>query len=172
MSRPTRTILVACVSASATIAWAAELPLGWTAREADLVIHEQSGARCPLELGGIRRTMIESKGEPDLGICYYADDKDHEGLLRVRQYVRGAGETPLAIQNDRVLMEPEGNERNVVSGVRGGPGPATNGTPTRQFVLTFKRNGLLIDCIGRQLASDQSKFDGDFAIACSGAQDD
>jgi hypothetical protein len=167
-----RPILLACITASATIASAAELPPGWAAREADLVVHEQSGAKCPLELSGIKRTAIEAKGAPDLGICYYADDKDHEGLLRVRQYVRGAGETPLAIKNDRVLMEPEGNERNAVSGVRSGPGPAKNGAPTRQFVLTFKRNGLLIDCIGRQLGSDQGGFDGDFAIACKRAQGD
>lgn len=149
-----------------TTALADDLPEGWSARADATLVHAQSGATCPLEIKGFKRVRIESKGAPDLGVCTYAGDQDREGLVRVRQYVRGAGETPLAAQNDRMLMEPPPGSNKVVAGQRVGPGPDRNGAPTQQFVLTVARNGLLIDCLGRQLRSESGMAAFDFAMAC------
>ncbi|MDZ4867732.1 MAG: hypothetical protein SGI91_10445 [Alphaproteobacteria bacterium] len=87
----------------------------------------------------------------------------------MRQYVPGLGDTPLAVQNDKMLMEPQSG-RKIVAGQRVGPGPDKNGAPTQQFVLTIARKGLLVDCITRQLKSDQGKDAMDFAFACSELQ--
>jgi len=150
----------------ATAALADALPPGWSAQPDGALAHGSSGATCPLALSGFNRMTIESKGAPDLGICTYAGDNGREGLIRVRQYVRGAGETPLAIQNDQMLMEPPSGGRQIASAIRSGPGPEKNGSKTQQFVLTIARNGLLIDCIGRWLQSDDSEIGSDFALAC------
>jgi hypothetical protein len=167
-----RTIAPAGIAllASHALALANDLPPGWTARDSTLVVHDQSGAKCPSEIGAAKRTKIESKGAPDLGICYYAGDFDREGLVRVRQYVRGAGETPLAIQNDRMLMEPPPGTPEIVSAQRVGPGPDKGGAPTQQSVITMKKGGLLVDCVSRKLAGDEGKFD--FALACSSLQNE
>ena len=158
-------IAVGSMVCATTVAFADVLPPGWAAREDGALVHQASGATCPAELGGLKRTQLDAKGAPDLGICGYSGDGDHEGLIRVREYVPGAGETPLAIQNDKMLMEPPLGSRNV-SGIRAGPGPDKNGVPTQQFVVTVTHNKLLIDCIGRQSRTDESKFASDFAIAC------
>ena len=55
-------------------------------------------------------------------------------------------------------------------GIRVGPGPEQNGAPTRQTVLTTANNGLLIDCVGRQLASDSSNAAFEFAQQCMSLQ--
>lgn len=154
----------------ATAALGDDLPPGWSARPDATLVHEQSGSSCPLELNGFKRTHIESKGAPDLGVCTYAGEQDREGLIRVRQYVRGAGETPLAAQNDQMLIEPPPGSPMIVAGQRIGPGPDRNGVPTQQFVLTIARNGLLIDCVGRQPKSDDGMVAFDFALACKGQQ--
>jgi hypothetical protein len=165
-----RTTASVCVAllASHAFALANDLPPGWTARDTTLIVHDQSGAKCPAEIAAAKLTKIESKGAPDLGICYYAGDNDREGLVRVRQYVRGIGETPLAIQNDRMLMVPPPGAPDIVSTQRVGPGPERRGAPTQQSVITMKKGGLLVDCVSRQLAGDQGKFD--FALACSNLQ--
>ena len=142
----------------------AGLPPGWSTKEDGAFVHAQSGATCPLTLGGLSRKDLRSAGEPDLGICFYADDKAHEGEVRVRQYVRGRGETPLAIRNDQMLMEPSPGSPKIVIGLRSGPGPERNGVRTSQSVLTKARGGLLIDCVEIQPADDQTKLD--FASAC------
>lgn len=164
-----RTALLASVliASTAALALAYALPEGWSQRDDGAFVHQASTAICPTELGGLKRTQLASNGPPDLGVCTYTGDADRIGLIRVRQYVRGAGETPLAVQNDQVLIEPKPGQPDVVAGYRAGPGPETNGKPTRQFVLTFTRaNKLLIDCIGRQLASDTTDTSPDFARAC------
>lgn len=145
------------------------LPQGWRTEDNTLV-HEQSGARCPAEIDGLVRKGITSGGTPDLGVCAYAGENDREGLIRVRQYVRGQGETPLAIQNDETLMEPQSGSRIPTMSMRSGPGPEKNGIASRQMVLTIARNGILIDCIGRQLASSQGDTSFEFAIKCKQAQ--
>jgi hypothetical protein len=150
----------------ATAALADALPAGWTSREDGAFVHQASGAACPAELGGLERTALEAKGAPDLGVCSYAGEQDREGQIRAREYVPGAGETPLAIQNDKTLMEPPSGDRKPMSAIRVGPGPDRNGAPTQQNVITLTRNGLLIDCIGRQPQSDTSKVAFDFALAC------
>jgi len=150
----------AAMSVSSTLT----LPPDWTQRDDGALVHGPSGARCPAELDGFKRIGLETKGAPDLGICKYAGEQDREGLIRVRQYVRDAGETPLAIQNDRMLIEPPPGSPQVVAGQRVGPGPEKNGAPTQQFVITLARKGLLVDCISRQLKTDDGKVD--FVIAC------
>ncbi|MFM9863164.1 MAG: hypothetical protein ACKVRO_06115 [Micropepsaceae bacterium] len=163
------------VSATASILLGASamtdpLPADWSPKADGTLNHGPSGAVCPVKLADFARTTIESKGAPDLGICTYAGGNNSEGLIRVRQYVRGQGETPLAIQNDEALIEPKPDTPNVVIGFRVGPGPEKNGAPTRQAVLTTANNGLLIDCIGRQLASDSSEAGFEFAQQCIGLQ--
>jgi hypothetical protein len=162
---PTLALAVASML-GAMAARADDLPAGWSARADATLVHEQSGTTCPPELAGFKRVQIDSKGAPDLGVCTYAGNPDLEGLIRVRQYVRGAGETPLAIQNDQTLMEPPPGSPQIVSAIRSGPGPEGNGAATQQFVITKKRNGLLVDCIGRQPRSDTGKGASDFALAC------
>jgi hypothetical protein len=151
--------------ALAAAAVAGTLPAGWSAREDGAVVHGPSGAVCPTEIAGFKRVGLDSKGAPDLGLCAYTGAQDREGLIRVRQYVPGVGESSLAIQNDKMLMEPQPG-RQIVAGQRVGPGPAKNGAPTQQFVLTIARKGLLVDCISRQLKSDEGKGAMDFALAC------
>lgn len=168
---PIAALVLATASMVGTaIAHADDLPSGWSARADATLLHQQSGATCPLELAGLKRVRIASNGAPDLGICTYAGEPDLEGLIRVRQYVRGAGETPMAIQNDQMIMEPPPGSPKIVSGIRMGPGPTRNGAATQQVVLTITLNGLLIDCIGRQLQSDDSKRGFEFASACTKRQ--
>lgn len=165
--------IVAITTATALITAAVAndpLPADWSAQPDGTLVHEPSGATCPLNVSGFPRTKIESKGAPDLGICPYTSENDREGLIRVRQYVRGAGETPLAIRNDEALIEPRPGTPNVVIAFRVGPGPEKSGAPTSQTVLTSASNGLLIDCVGRQLASDTSEAAFEFAQKCSSAQ--
>lgn len=159
-------LLLAAAAASHTM----PLPPGWGPFGESGLVHGESGAKCPLELASFKRTGIDSRGAPDLGICSYSGDNGREGLVRVRQYVRGQGDTPLAIQNDEALIEPKPGTPDVVIGFRVGPGPEKNGVPTRQAVLTTANNGLLIDCIGRQIASDSSEVGFDFARECIGLQ--
>lgn len=154
----------------ATLAFAAAasgdtLPPDWSALEDGMLVHGPSGALCPGEIAGLKRTGVTSMGPPDLGICAYAGAQEREGLIRVRQYVPGAGETPLAAQNDKMLMEPSSG-RKIVAGQRVGPGPDKNGAPTQQFVITVARKGLLIDCVSRQLKSDQGDDAMNFALDC------
>ncbi len=146
------------------------IPSDWAVRDDSTLVHAPSGALCPLEIASFKRVGIESKGPPDLGICTYAGEQDLGGLIRVRQYVRGAGETPLAAQNDQMLIEPPAGSPKIVMGLRAGPGPDKNGAPTQQSVITVARKGLLIDCIGRQLQRDRSNGAFDFALACKKQQ--
>ena len=173
MAKPLHGALVVIIS-TLTFATAAAntLPSDWSAREDGMLIHALSGALCPPEIAGFKRTGVESKGSPDLGICAYAGEQEREGLIRVRQYVRGDGETPLAIENDRMLIEPPPGTPKIVAGQRVGPGPAKNGVPTQQIVITMARTGLLIDCIGRQLKSDHGNGTMDFTLACMKLQDE
>ena len=73
------------------------LPADWSALTDGTLLHAPSAAKCPLRVASLQRAAIESKGASDLGICFYNDESGREGLIRVRQYVRGAGETQLAI---------------------------------------------------------------------------
>jgi hypothetical protein len=155
---------------SAPVLAADALPTGWTQREDGAYVHTASAAICPAELGGLKRAGLEAKAAPDLGICTYTSEQDREGLIRVRQYVRGQGETSLAIQNDIMLIEPPPGSPNVVAGQRVGPGPEKNGAPTQQFVITVAHNGILIDCVSRRLKSDQGDIATDFALACMKVQ--
>jgi hypothetical protein len=118
-----------------------------------------------------QRTRLEPPADPILGVCVYGDDNDVQGLIRIRRYVPGAGETPLAIQNDAKLMVPSQRDPNVVAAFRGGPGPERNGKPTFQVVITFVVGEHLVDCILRRRSEDaEGKSHDQFNHRCMTAQ--
>jgi len=117
------------------------LPPGWSQREDGAFVHQQSTAVCPLEIAGHKRTGIEAGAAPVLGICSYAKGSDMTGVIRVRSYVPGQGETQMAIENDRLLMAPGST---TVSTGRMPPMRPSEGK--QRLVLTVTRGGLLIDC--------------------------
>jgi hypothetical protein len=121
---------------------------------------------CPVEGAGYAFQRIDGPSEPNfLGVCRYDNGKGITGLIRIRRYVEGVGETSLAIQNDYGLMHPDLSQGTIVVAFRGGPGPMENGVQTYQFVLTSVRNGFMIDCIARQTV--QGMPPDDFTTYCS-----
>lgn len=133
--------------------------------------HKPSGARCAASVEGFalkKLTMPATQGS--LGTCEYEDEAGRLGEIRVRRYLPGVGETPLAIQNDKTLMEEATSEtgQTTTSTIRVGPGPEIDGAPSQRDVITVKRNGMLIDCAAWEKKSQFT--DGspivEFAIAC------
>ncbi|HJW40420.1 MAG TPA: hypothetical protein VJ476_04225 [Rhizomicrobium sp.] len=147
-------IVVACLFAvAASAADLPALPDGW-ARAADgTYSHTGSGTNCLSTYGDLTFVRLDGPAAPGtLGVCVYAAGDTKAGQIRIRKFVDGAGDTPLAVQNDRSLMgltpmagAPAGSR--MVAADRVGPGPAINGAPSRQTVITTLRNGLLVDCI-------------------------
>jgi hypothetical protein len=128
-------------------------PDGWALNNDGSYLHAQSGVICAKIVGTYNFVRFGEPSDPNiLGTCVYSGGDVRVGEIRVRKFVDGMGETPLAIQNDRVLMgvAPMANAppgAKVLSAHRVGPGPEINGEETTQVVLTSARSGLLVDCI-------------------------
>lgn len=142
-------------------------PEGWTLSDATYT-HTESGVTCPKTMGTYAFVRLDGPAEPNvLGVCIYSGGPVRVGQVRVRKYIDGAGETPLAIQNDRNLMSdhpsglPEGAK--LMGAQRMGPGPRIDGNDTTQTVLTSVHKGLLVDCISqtrRDGAEANAGFEG------------
>lgn len=144
------------------------VPVGWSRSADGTYTHDASGVHCPPQIAGYSLKSIEGASDPNFdGICTYEKAQGEIGLLRVRHYVEGVGETPLAIRNDYGLMHPDQSPQKVVSAFRGGPGPVVDGVETTQFVLTSVSNGYLLDCIARHKTKEMPPID--FPQACSGS---
>jgi hypothetical protein len=138
---------------------------GWTQGADGTYAHIASGMRCPSEIAHYAFQSFSGPADPNFeGVCTYAKGSE-SGLLRVRRYVAGAGETPLAVRNDDGLMHADmSNGGKIMAAFRGGPGPVVDGVQTYQFVLTFALKGYLVDCIARH--ADKSQPPADFTDAC------
>jgi hypothetical protein len=165
---PLALFLVALVGIPAYAADAPSAPGGWTRADDGTYTHTQSGATCPPAVGPYNLIQVDGPSEPGiLGVCQYSAGPLRIGKIRVRTFIDGVGETPLAIQNDRSLMgvtpaqgvPPTGK---LISSFRVGPGPVIDGTPTAQVVITSAINGLLVDCIS-QTAQDKAERDFGFS---------
>ena len=156
------TLLFAFGAASADDA----APAGWTRGADGTYTHTDSGMRCPTAAVGYAFRKIDGASEPNfLGVCTYDDGSGVTGLIRVRRYVEGVGETPMAIQNDYGLMHPDlGGGKKLMGAVRGGPGPVVDGVLTYQFVMTTVLRGFMVDCIARQ--TKQGMPPSDFTLYC------
>jgi hypothetical protein len=141
-------------------------PPGWTRAANGAYTHVASGMTCPLEVKGYRFKALDGPSAPNIeGACTYDNGSGEAGLIRVRRYAEGVGETPLAIQNDYGLMHPNmSNGGKMMGAFRGGPGPVIGGVQTYQIVLTNVVKGFLVDCIARH--TDKSQPPIDFAFAC------
>ena len=142
-------------------------PDGWSRADDGTYTHDKSGVVCPPAMGAY--TFVRLDGPTDsgiLGVCVYSGGPVRVGKIRVRTFIDGVGETPMAIQNDRGLMGlvpiqgmPAGGKP--VGAFRGGPGPIIDGTETAQLVMTDVKNGLMVDCIS-QTGRDQAERDFGF----------
>jgi hypothetical protein len=165
-----------------SIAWAdgtapmvTSAPDGWIAQADGGYAHPQSGVVCAKAIGTYKFVRLDGPSDPGiLGVCVYSGGDVRVGEIRVRKFIDGVGDTPLAVQNDRVLMglvpmagAPPG--ANIVAAHREGPGPMIDGNATSQSVVTNLRNGLLVDCISqtkRDSTAALSAFN-DFEKACA-----
>jgi hypothetical protein len=144
----------------------------WTKAADGSYTHRPSGAVCAVEVEGFALQGLQMPAiQGSLGICQYADNDGRLGEIRVRRYIAGVGETPLAVQNDESLMR--GTAANdptqiITSTIRVGPGPEIGGEPSQRNVITIKENGLLIDCAAweKKSLSDNWSQVADFAIGC------
>jgi len=157
-------------SLSAVAAGAADTPAtpdGWSRATDGTVTHTASGVTCPPAMGAYAFVQLDGPSEPGiLGVCQYSGGVLRIGKIRVRKFIDGVGETPLAITNDRTLMGlipaqgvPPGGK--LVEAFRGGPGPVIDGTQTAQFVITMRVGNLMIDCIS-QTGEDKAERDFGF----------
>jgi hypothetical protein len=129
------------------------LPDGWSTNADGSYVHAQSAVVCAKTVGTYTFVRLDGPAEPNiLGTCVYSGGDIRVGKIRVRTFVDGVGETPLAIQNDRLLMGriqysdvPAGYTPKF--GERMGPGPEIEGQRTSQTVITIMQGGLLVDCI-------------------------
>jgi hypothetical protein len=134
--------------------------------------HKPSGAICAASVEGFALQGLQMPAtEGSLGTCEYQDGTGRRGEIRVRRYLPGVGETPLAIQNDKTLMEGAAAgdpNQQPVGAFRVGPGPEIEGAPSQRDVVTVKRNGLLIDCAAWEKRSQfiENSPIVAFAIAC------
>jgi hypothetical protein len=129
---------------------------------------QPSGAVCATSVQGFALKGLDlSATEGSLGICNYADGAGRVAQIRVRHYLPGVGETALAIENDKKLMESSADPKSS-SAIRAGPGPAIDGQTSLRDVITVRRNDLLIDCAAweKMSQSDGTSPIMDFAIGC------
>ena len=121
------------------------LPVGWS-EAGDVMLHEASGTRCPHDISGFHAMRLSGPVEPNiLGTCRYEDPSGwDEAGMQVRRYMRDVGESRLAIENDRALLEPRGGTPMMM--VRFAPVTNRNGEMGGVVIITKTRNGLLIDC--------------------------
>lgn len=157
---------LACAVLLATAALADDVPAGWSRGGDGTYTHIASGVTCASDVKGYAFKGIQGPSDPNFeGVCTYDDGKGDTGLLRVRRYVEGVGETPMAIQNDYGLMHPQmSGGGQILGAVRGGPGPLVDGVQTYQIVMTTVAKGYLVDCIARH--TDKSMPASDFPLAC------
>jgi hypothetical protein len=130
--------------------------------------HKASGAVCATSVQGFALKGLDlSATDGSLGICNYADGAGRVAQIRVRHYLPGVGETALAIENDKKLMESSADPKSS-SAIRAGPGPAIDGQTSLRDVITVRRNDLLIDCAAweKMSQSDGTSPIMDFAIGC------
>jgi hypothetical protein len=167
--------LIAVLGAGAALADSTAPPDGWTLNGDGVYSHSQSGVVCAKTVGTYNFVRLDGPSEPNiLGVCVYSGGDLRIGEIRVRKFIDGVGETPLAIQNDRSLMglvpmtgAPPGAKP--LGAQRIGPGPMIDGNETRQSVVTTVRGGLLMDCISltrTDLGEMQDAFKN-FETACS-----
>jgi hypothetical protein len=149
-------------------------PAGWTLGSDGAYTQTQSGVICRAAVGPYSLVRLDGPSAPNiLGVCVYSGGTARVGEVRVRTFIDGVGDTPLAIQNDRMLMGtvpatgvPAGGK--LLSSFRVGPGPQIDGVETAQVVITSLENGLLRDCIsqtGRDKAERDFGFEN-FLKAC------
>ena len=137
-------------------------PAGWKKSAYGIYSHTESGVTCPPRIGVYTLGQVDGPANPNfLGTCHYSDAEDRRGLIHVRRYMRGVGDTPVAIGNDQMLMEGTQNKdapqgAKTAGTYRGGPGPNIGGEPTRILVQTTVKNGLLVDCVEWQKNSTPS----------------
>jgi hypothetical protein len=158
-------------SVVAPFADADTLPEGWQETLDGGYAHAASGITCAKQIGTFGLTSLEGHAAPNvLGTCIYSGGELRIGKLRVRRYVEGAGETPLAIRNDEVLMHPERQpaDQRAVFAERAGPGPGVAGTRTQQLVMTFVSHGFLVDCIVQGKHDDFDYLQKGFLDICPG----
>lgn len=156
--------LVAAALLFATTAFAQTLPDGWASNSDGGYVHHDSGVACVKAIGTYTLTRLDGAAPPGtLGVCVYSGGDVRVGEIRVRKFVDGQGDTPLAIQNDRGLMGlvPSQAGTKPVATYRVGPGPQIDGAETVQVVMTFALKGLLIDCIS-QTKRDSAEVQGGF----------
>jgi hypothetical protein len=155
MKQPLIVIVALLGLASPVIAQSAPpaaLPDGWTLDSNGSYAQSQSGVICAKTVGSYNFVRLDGASDPNiLGVCVYSGGDVRVGEIRIRKFADGVGETPLAIQNDRVLMgkAPTGAPAGAVIkfAERMGPGPEIDGQQTSQAVITSLRGGLLVDCI-------------------------
>ena len=145
----------------------APVPEGWTLSSDGSYSNPQSGIYCPKAMGSYALARLDGPAEPNrIGTCVYSAGEIRIGEIRVRKFVDGVGETPLAISNDRALMGGGGGPNvppggKLAAAYRVGPGPEINGTQTQQIVITSVHGGLLVDCIA-QMKPDKAERDYSF----------
>ena len=150
------------------------VPEGWVLGTDGTYSHGESGVTCAPTIEKFALQKLDGPAEPNiLGICEYSDADGRRGEIRVRRYISGVGETPLAIKNDRVLMGDEGatglpTGAKLMAAARAGPGPQIEGEPTIRNVYTFAQHGLLIDCAAWEKKSVYAPKDAmlSFSLAC------
>jgi hypothetical protein len=163
--------LIAILVCVATVAGADVLPDGWQATPDGGYAHAASGITCTKQMGTFALASLEGPQAPSIvGTCIYSGGEVRIGKLRVRNYVEGVGETPLAIQNDEALMHPERQPegQKPVMTYRAGPGPEVGGVRTQQMVLTFVSRGFLVDCIVQTRPDDFDYVQKGFLDVCPG----
>lgn len=122
-------------------------PEGWSFGDGGPA-HAASGVRCPAQSDGFKPVALSGPAEPNiLGICLYEDSLGTgDAGVRVRRYLPDVGETPEAIANDRLLMEPRPGAAAPLFTVRIEPFTAGDGKRSARVTITKTGNGLLIDC--------------------------
>ena len=149
---------------SMTSALADDAAAGWSRKSDGTYVHDLSGIACAPDVAGYTFKRLDGPSAPNFeGVCVYEKGSE-AGLIRVRRYQAGVGETPLAIQNDEGLMHPDSSQGHIVSAFRAGPGPVVDGIPSFQMVMTSIARGYLFDCIARH--TEKSMPPQEFALAC------
>ena len=155
-------LIAAIFASTSSIAADGPGPTGWTKSDSGVYSHNASGVACPARIGVYMLGQVEGPASPNLlGTCNYSDSEGRRGIIDVRRYLRGVGETPFAIENDRMLIDGgqiQGASAGAKLGAyyRGGVGQMIDGEPARILVLTTVRNGLLVDCVEWQKTSAPS----------------
>src|SRR4051812_33747581 len=80
-------------------------PVGWVKSSDGSFTHTERGFVCKAAINAYTLQRVDGPADPNiLGTCVYSGGVDRIGLIRVRKFIDGVGDTPLAVQNDRRLM--------------------------------------------------------------------